>query len=71
MKERGVRLLRSTGMSAEMKAAASEKKSATNGTMTLNRSHHGMTARPEVLVSEGTVATEEGKRPETLETTGT
>lgn len=76
MKERGVRQSRSTDTSAETKAAASERRttSATTGTMTLNRSHHGtpaMTERPERLVSDGTFVTEEGKRLETLATTET
>lgn len=79
MKERGVRLPRSADTSAEMKAAASERRtaSATTGTMTLNRSHHGTpatTGRPERPVSDVTPAIEEEKQPETLvttETTGT
>lgn len=79
MKERGVHLPRNAGMSAEMKAAASERRtvSVTTGTTTLNISHHGtlvMTGRPEMPVRGGTLAIEEGKQPETLvttETTGT
>lgn len=76
MRERGVRPHRSADMSAEMKAAASERRTAsvTTGTMTLNRSHHGTvvtTGRPETPESDGTVAIEEGKRPESLATTET
>lgn len=76
MKERGVRLPRSADMSAETKAAASERRtaSATTGTTTLNRCHHGTlakTGRPERPASDGTHATEEGKQPETLVTTET
>lgn len=77
MKGRGVRLLRSASRSVEMKAAASEKKNAMIGTTTLNRSHHGtlaMTGRRERPANDGTLASEEGKRLETLvtiETTGT
>lgn len=75
-KERGARLPRSADMREEMKAAASETRTAsvTTGTMTLNRSHRGTpatTGRPERPVSDGKLATEEGKQPETLVTTET
>lgn len=76
VRERGVRPHRSADMSAEMKAAASERRTAsvTTGTMTLNRCRHGTaatTGSPGTLESDGTAATEEGKRPESLATTET
>lgn len=64
-------------MSAEMKAAASERKSAMIGTTSPNRSRRGtpaMIGRPERPASDGTLAREAGIRPErpvTIETTGT
>lgn len=76
MRERGVHPLRSADMSAEMKAAASVRKTAseTTGTMTLNRSHLVIpvtTGRPESPESEGTLENVAEKLPESLVTIGT